>query len=76
LDAEWRRAEQLSYVVIDFEERRQVHETEKSRLREENQALVSQTFGFTRVVSPMSEVALWWFLTASCMFRRRSSWTS
>lgn len=39
LDAEWRRAEQLSYVVIDFEERRQVHETEKSRLREENQAL-------------------------------------
>jgi len=57
LDAEWRRAEQLSYAVIDFEEKRQVHETEKSRLREENQALVSQTFGHA-----VADVALWWFL--------------
>ncbi len=57
MDAEWRRAEQLSYDVIDFEEKRQVHEAEKSRLREENQALVSQTF-----VHAVADGALWWFL--------------
>ncbi len=57
LDAEWRRAEQLSCAVINFEEKRQAHETEKSRLREENQALVSQTFGHV-----VADVALWWFL--------------
>ena len=54
LDAEWRRAEQLSYVLIDFEEKRQVHEVEKSRLREENQALVRRTFGVVSDVTLFS----------------------
>lgn len=40
LDAEWKRAQQLTYNVIELEERRQQIENEKIRLAEEKHTLV------------------------------------
>jgi hypothetical protein len=49
LDAEWHRAEGLSYVVIDLEEKRQMLEADKARLRDENQSLVECTHARTHL---------------------------